>query len=164
MNEFKGYSNETKKIINNPKFINSCEKFIENILSIFIEDELEFLISLNLDEIEAYPKIEGELYSHLKMQKYFILPIRSFSHFHILDKKIFFEIGLGLKELEEEEPVYYSLTIPFYSILHIISSDKQVIFENPLFHNSDLRIQEKINHSTNIFLSNPDNSSFLTKK
>jgi hypothetical protein len=125
-----------------------------DIIDMLLQKGIFFSILTHIDEITFDPILPAEISSNFKPITLFVISEYTFESCTFDDDNLYFEAGFG------QQNVGSFVTIPLNSIVQIVLED------TPIFINLSLRQKKRTNDtnikkSTNIFLSNPENESFI---
>jgi hypothetical protein len=151
---FSKYTQLSNNIINDKVYVNIHKKAMFDMFSFLLDKKYTFLLSLRFEDLSFQPKLNKKFEEKAKSTKFFVLPVINKEHISYEKEKITLALNLSNKG---EEGIDYVITIPIFSIFHILSKDKEVIFFNQLFFNENLSNEKK---SIDLFLNNPENKDF----
>jgi len=139
------------------EFVALMQEHIKENFDLLLAKYQEFDILVNIADIEFNPPMPEHIKGNFKPLTLFSIAGYTFESFEIYDDFILFEAGFGRENFGS------MVTIPYHSII-------QILVENtPIFINLSRKVDEqkqksKIQRSTNVFLSNPENQKYLKKK
>jgi hypothetical protein len=127
---------------------------MRDIMDMLLEKGIYFSILTHIDEISYEPILPTEITNNFKPITLFVISDYTFESCSIDEDNLYFEAGFG------HQNVGSFVTVPLNSIVQIVLED------TPIFINLSLRQKRRekdinIKASTNIFLSNPENSKFV---
>lgn len=150
-----------EKLILDPKFMDLKEKQCLEVLSFLLENNYEFGVICEASNVIFNPILPDEILSKINSVTLFMLAGYSFESAFIENHELHFEAGFGPNNFES------SVTIPIESIIQIVL-EQSVLFMNvsageKRHHINKETNEQAIEHSMNVFASNPDNSKFFHK-
>ncbi len=143
--------------LNDQDFSELMSFHIRDIVDLLLHKGEFFSILVNISDISFNPPLPDEISSDFKPITLFVIAEYTFESCSLDDENIYFEAGFGHQNIGS------FITVPLYSIVQIIIENTP-IFINLSVKSKDIVKQKsrdtKIKRSTNIFLSNPENSNF----
>jgi len=138
-------------------FVLLMQEHIKENFDLLLAKYQEFDILVNIADINFNPPLPDHIKTNFKPLTLFSIAGYTFESFEIYDDFILFEAGFGRENFGS------MVTIPYHSIIQIL------VDNTPIFINLSRKVDEqkqksKIQRSTNVFLSNPENQKYLKKK
>ncbi len=146
-----------QQFLRDPDFHGLMMLHIREIIDLLLAKETYFSILTNIADIRFDPVLPSEITEHFKPITLFVLAEYTFETCSFDEYNLYFEAGFG------HQNVGSFVTVPLYSIVQIIVEDTP-IFINLSVPPEEAPKKQKIDKSTNIFLSNPENRKLLKKK
>ena len=145
-----------KNFFSDIDFVQLMEKHISETLGLLLDKGVSFSILVNLSEISFNPNLPKHITDTFKPITMFIIAGYTLETFEVYDDYVEFEAGFG------QENIGSVVKVPLHAIIQIL------VEETPIFINLSKKIdyqkqKSKIEKSTKIFLSNPENQKYLKK-
>lgn len=143
-------------IFNDAKYQATIKKQIREIIEIVVENDIEFSVTANVQNIHFEPQLPEIIHSKLGTFALFTLAGYTFSTITIDDEKLSFEAGFG------KENFGSVVSIPNESIFQIVV-DESILYLNPLSTAQNIIAKKKDeDKSKNVFKNNPKNKALFT--
>ena len=129
---------------------------IYNVIEFFIKEGKEFAVASEIEHISFEPALSKEIVDNFAPISLFVLSGYTFETLTLDSEKIVFEAGFG------NENIGSFVTIPLLAIKHILIDDFVIVVNMATYKEED-EVDNKIEHSMEVFLNNPENAKIIKK-
>jgi len=146
----------SSQILHSPTYASLMNKHISQIISYLFEENKEFAIACNLNEIIFTPELPIEIQETFKESVLFIIANYSFESSKLEDEYFSFEAGFGSENFGS------TVSMPLLAIKQIFV-DEKVLMINYANTKDKIAKVKHTNNSMEALLNNPQNQKFRKK-
>jgi len=143
-----------KKFFSDSDFVELMENHVRECMSLIMQKNQYFSILVNIHEVSFEPSLPEHIMKELKPITRFMITNYAYESAEFRKDVLSFETGFGTENIGSV------VSVPYSAIIQVL------LDETPLFINLSRKlniqkIQNKIERSKNIFLSNPKNKHLI---
>lgn len=142
-------------LLHDEDFALMMQKHIADTLEFLLKKGYFFSILTNIEYVSFEPSLPSEISSSFRPITLFMISEYTFETCKITDEALYFEAGFGSENFGSY------VRVPLYAIVQIILQETPILINLSVYEPKQDAKQSKIEKSTNIFLSEPENQNLL---
>ena len=145
-----------ESILDSKNFAELMKRHLYEVMELLIKEGVEFSVAAEIEHISFSPELPQEIVSNFAPVSLFVLAGYTYESLILEKDYITFEAGFG------KENIGSFVTIPLLAIRHILLNDLVIAVNMAIFQEKSDQ-ESEIEHSMDIFLSNPENEKIIKK-
>ncbi len=145
------------EVLDSKSFAELMKKHIYEVMELLLKDGVEFSVAAEIEHISFSPELPKEIVEGFAPISLFVLAGYTYESLILERDHITFEAGFG------KENIGSFVTIPLLAIRHILLNDLVIAVNMATFRDDKYIDESEIEHSMDIFLSNPENEKIIKK-
>lgn len=145
------------KVLDSKNFAELMKRHTYEVMELLIKEGVEFSVAAEIEHVSFSPELPKEIVENFAPISLFVLAGYTYESLILEKDNITFEAGFG------KENIGSFVTIPLLAIRHILLDDLVIAVNMATFRDDKHINESEIEHSMDIFLSNPENEKIIKK-